>query len=326
MATIRPRKTKAGKRFQAIVRKKGIEQSKVFQRRADAVAWASIVESEVERGEFVDRSEADRTSFHDAIQKYAETVTPRKDGAKQELVRIGYWKRHRLSKTPISKLTPKHFSEWRDSELETKSPYTVNLHLSLISHFFNHARKEWGLPVKNPIEALWRPTKPKGRKRRLVGTEEFDLLREAKSLNPIFHDLIKFVIETGVRRGEVAKMRREHIKGNYFTLIDTKNGENRDVPMSQVAMNILNGIPKCFDGRVWPFSEDRISRLFQEAANNAEIKDLRFHDLRHEATTRLAKIYPIHELARITGHKTLTMLMGYYHPTADELAERLAHG
>jgi integrase len=51
------------------------------------------------------------------------------------------------------------------------------------------------------------------------------------------------------------------------------------------------------------------------------------HDLRHEATSRLARIYPVHELARITGHKTLGMLMRYYHPTAEELGERLAqHG
>jgi len=52
--------------------------------------------------------------------------------------------------------------------------------------------------------------------------------------------------------------------------------------------------------------------------------DLRFHDLRHEATSRLASIFPMHELTKITGHKDPRMLMRYYYPRAKDLAKRLA--
>ncbi|HAV2420526.1 phage recombination protein Bet [Escherichia coli] len=52
------------------------------------------------------------------------------------------------------------------------------------------------------------------------------------------------------------------------------------------------------------------------------LKDLRFHDLRHEATSRLAEIFPMHELTKITGHKDPRMLMRYYHPKAEDLALR----
>jgi integrase len=54
------------------------------------------------------------------------------------------------------------------------------------------------------------------------------------------------------------------------------------------------------------------------------LTDLRFHDLRHEATSRLASIFPMHELTKITGHKDPRMLMRYYHPRAENLAKRLA--
>lgn len=53
------------------------------------------------------------------------------------------------------------------------------------------------------------------------------------------------------------------------------------------------------------------------------LKDLRFHDLRHEATSRLAEIFPMHELTKITGHKDPRMLMRYYHPKAEDLALKL---
>lgn len=51
--------------------------------------------------------------------------------------------------------------------------------------------------------------------------------------------------------------------------------------------------------------------------------DLRFHDLRHEATSRLAEVFPMHELTKITGHRDPRMLMRYYHPKADKLAKKL---
>jgi len=49
-----------------------------------------------------------------------------------------------------------------------------------------------------------------------------------------------------------------------------------------------------------------------------------FHDLRHEATTRLADKFALHELAKITGHRDTRMLLRYYHPRAEDLAKRLA--
>lgn len=49
---------------------------------------------------------------------------------------------------------------------------------------------------------------------------------------------------------------------------------------------------------------------------------IRFHDLRHEATSRLAGIFQMHELAKITGHRDPRMLLRYYHPRAEGLAKK----
>lgn len=52
--------------------------------------------------------------------------------------------------------------------------------------------------------------------------------------------------------------------------------------------------------------------------------DLHFHDLRHEATSRLAERLQMHELMKVTGHKSSSMLSRYYHPRAEDLAAKLA--
>ncbi len=323
MATIRPR----GKRWQAIIRRVGLPPvSKAFAKRADAVAWASITESEIERGEFTDRTEADRLTLYDALAKYEKEVTPRKKGAKQERVRIRYWQAHKLSKTAMGKIKPKDFASWRDTEItEGRAAATVNNHLILISHLFNHARREWGLPVRNPVGDIWRPKLPEGRTRRLGEGEEERLIEAAKTLHPCLPSAITVLIETAMRRGELINMRREHLdaRRRALTIPEAKSGEGRTIPLSALALEALASLPARVDGKVWPWAPDVLSHLFIATTRAAKVPDLTLHDLRHEATSRLARIYPVHELARITGHKTLGMLMRYYHPTAEELAERL---
>ena len=82
---------------------------------------------------------------------------------------------------------------------------------------------------------------------------------------------------------------------------------------------------------------DAITRAFDRAIKRAReryeqaipdnddmfLRDLRFHNLRHEATSRLAEVFPMHELTKISGHKDPRMLMRYYHPKAEDLARKL---
>lgn len=169
--------------------------------------------------------------------------------------------------------------------------------------------------------------------------------------------IVRLAVETAMRRGEIVGLCWEHIdlQDRVAHLPKTKNGESRDVPLSSKAVAVLETLlpdeskdkkedckAKGDDGRVFKIRGDAVTRAFERAVERARrtyeneckeskirpeskyLVDLRFHDLRHEATSRLAAIFPMHELTKITGHKDPRMLMRYYHPRAKELAKRLA--
>jgi len=167
--------------------------------------------------------------------------------------------------------------------------------------------------------------------------------------------IIRLAVETAMRRGEIVSLRWEHIdlQDRVAHLPKTKNGESRDVPLSSKAVKVLEALRPKNDGygsdeydgedsRVFKIRSDAVTRAFERAVERARkmyekeckeagarpdpkyLADLRFHDLRHEATSRLAAIFPMHELTKITGHKDPRMLMRYYHPRAKDLAKRLA--
>lgn len=167
--------------------------------------------------------------------------------------------------------------------------------------------------------------------------------------------VVRLAVETAMRRSEIVNLRWEYIdlQDRVAHLPKTKNGESRDVPLSSKAVAVLEALmPReseeeevdADDGdtRVFKIRGDAVTRAFERAVERARaayedeckktkirpepkyLVDLRFHDLRHEATSRLASIFPMHELTKITGHKDPRMLMRYYHPRAKDLAKRLA--
>jgi integrase len=128
-----------------------------------------------------------------------------------------------------------------------------------------------------------------------------------------------------MRRGELLELRWEHVdlKRRVAHLPETKNGSTRDVPLSSAAVAVLTALPSGISGRVFSTSETAITEGFQRAAKRAGLPDFRFHDLRHEATSRLAEKLQMHELGKVTGHKSPRMLVRYYHPRAEDLAKKL---
>ncbi|WP_449106279.1 site-specific integrase [Pseudomonas mohnii] len=168
--------------------------------------------------------------------------------------------------------------------------------------------------------------------------------------------IARFAVETGMRRGEISGLLRANValKKRTAHLPITKNGSSRGVPLSSRAAAIIENQPKLEDGRVFKSQPDTITKAFLDALGDARnayegglelylkseglepekvaeqiakdpfLVDLRFHDLRHEATSRLAEIFPLHELTKITGHQDTRMLMRYYHPRAEDLAKKLS--
>jgi len=177
---------------------------------------------------------------------------------------------------------------------------------------------------------------------------ELDRVMMASS-SALLPSIILLAVETAMRRGEIVGLRWEHIdlERRVAHLPATKNGSARDVPLSTKAIAVLEAIcdvSRVKEGRqgsVFEMRADAVTRAFERAVARARnrykveckargvlpqdgfLVDLRFHDLRHEATSRLASIFPLHDLAKITGHKDPRMLMRYYHPRAEDLATKL---
>lgn len=363
--------------WRAQIRKTGFPpQSKTFTTKAEAEAWVQMTESEMTRGVWVSRGEAESTSLDEALKRYELEITPGKKTANGEKSFIRILRATSLAKRSLASIRSTDVAQLRDAWLKDGyAPATVVRRLALLSHVFSIARKEWGMEsLSNPIEVMRKPQLKDARTRRIVdavhkdakeaqdqrSTEDGELERiTAASGSSLLPAVIALAVETAMRRSEIISLHWKHIdlKRRVAHLPATKNGSARDVPLSTRAIAVIqehkeatqvpmsqgnesSAIPNDL-GRLFKIRPDAITRAFERAVERARssyleeckksgvtadekfLTDLRFHDLRHEATTRLAAIFPMHELAKITGHKDPRMLLRYYHPRAEDLAKKL---
>lgn len=330
MATIRK---KGDLQWHVQVRKKGFPTAtKTFETRAEAEAWAAVIESEMVRGVFVDRSEAEATTLYSALDRYKREISAEKKSAKAEGYRIEQLKAHALALRSLASLTSSDFAKYRDERLKAVSPATTRLDLALLSNLFTVASKEWNLGIANPVAGIRLPKLKNARDRRLEGDEETRLMVELeKSRNIYLKPLVQLALETGARMGELRALEWRHInfEKSQAKLFDTKNGEDRIIPLSARAKAILSDLKSAkvqsINPLIFPTSKDAISHSFASACARAEIEDLKFHDLRHEAVSRLfEKDLNMMEVASVSGHKTLSMLKRYTHLNAERIAAKLS--
>ncbi|MFC3051385.1 tyrosine-type recombinase/integrase [Kordiimonas pumila] len=323
MATYRKRSNK----WRVEVRKKGQFVSASFNTKAEAVEWAIIKEAEIVAGKTSSMPKTKTVS--DAFKRYGEEVSPTKLGGRWEQVLFRSMQRDPLTKVRLHELTTQHVADYRDRRLKKVSPATVNRNLNTISAVFTKARKEWGWLEKNPVSELDRPKQPRPRDR-LIMQDEMERVTLAlgySSDGPIQNStqlvglFFLLAIETGMRLGELCRMDHTsvHLSKKYIQLHHTKNGDRRQVPLSSRAIELAQHFLET-DQRV---SSPTASALFRNAARQAEIKDLHFHDTRHEAITRLSKKLDVLALARMVGHRDIKNLMVYYNESATELAAML---
>jgi integrase len=332
--------------YQVKIRKTGFPPvSKQFDKKADAERFAIDTLKAMIDGTWVDRREVDATMLSEALDRYEREVTPSKKGASREKSVMARLRRHKISKKAVSRVRSSDVAGYRDGRLaEGLAGNTVRLELALLSHLFTIGIKEWDWPLTNPVRSIRMPKVANGRDRRLDPrpnedgkTEENRLItacRASKSrhLRPI----VQLAIETGMRQGEILSLQWENIDldKRVAHLADTKNGEPRDVPLSPAALRVLRDLlPGGGEARplhkptglLFPIGQMSVVHSFSRACSVAGIAGLRFHDLRHEATSRLfERGFGIQQVAAITGHKTLQMLKRYTHLRATDLAEQLA--
>jgi integrase len=333
--------------WRARIRKVGFPgTSKTFTLRRDAETWARTTELKIERREFVDATTAE-VSFSEVAQRYKAEVSPLKRTGRAEGYRIDRLIGH-FGKYSLNGIRPLDIANYRDKRLKEVSGQTVLHDLNTLSAILEHCRKDWGVHlVENPVKAIRKPATGRSRDRR-VSHSEVEYLRlaadsgQVRALRPI----IDLAIETSCRLGELIGLQWDavNLKKRTLFLSDTKNGESRTVALSTAAVASLSAMPRQISGRLfenwrgsdafqptWRKCVARAKRLYAEDCAKHKIKpdkgfleDFRFHDLRHEATSRLFErgLNPF-EVASMTGHKSMQMLKRYTHVEAEKLAAKL---
>ena len=273
-------------------------------------------------------------SFEELLKQYLEVVTPTHKGAKQEKSVINCFIRDfpKLMTKTVNDLTQSDMIEFRNVRGTKVGQSTVARDLGVLGGVFRYARQELRIMSASPLTDVAKPSQAPHRDRR-ISQAEIDLILNAFKYEPTFQPINKkqqtawaflFAIETAMRASEITGLKWVNVFDDFVLLPDTKNGTARRVPLSNQAKELLILMRGLDEESVCTINANTLSQYFwQVATEKLKLKDLNFHDTRHEATTRLSKKLPIQDLAKVTGHKDLKTLMGYYNPTATELAERI---
>lgn len=272
----------------------------------------------------------------EALNRYQLAVSSNKKGYEQERFRIAVISRSPLGQVYVNDASSVDIASFRDFRLsqtnqKTNKPIatsTVRLELSLLSNFFDICRIEWGLCESNPVEKVRKPKPPPGRDRRLTSREDRQILRYAfNHTNQELYSIVVIALESAMRQGEILNLHWEHIdlQKRIAHLYDTKNGEMRDVPLSHRAIHALTRLGARTAGKVFSYTSSGIKSTWRFMLIQLKIKDLRFHDMRHEAISRLFELGTLEmmEIATISGHKSLSMLKRYTHLKAHKLVRKL---
>ncbi len=325
--------------IQAKVRRKGYpSQSKSFKTKTAAEVWARTVESSMDKGSFVSGSLAENTTLSEIIVRFLTEFAPyhyRQRADKRESWRFEC--QHlddSLGKYSIAALTPQLIAKYRDERLKKVSGATVRKELNMFSKVLNVATQEFGIPLPtgNPLPRIRKPKGGKSRDRRLTASEWVALEQECRSSrNPWLWPGVQLAVETGMRQGELLQLQWKMINNDRHLalLLDPdklKTGESRAVPLSRAALKVLGNLPfNDPEDAILPVRKTTLYHAFIAACKRANIEDFTWHDLRHEALSRLAERgdFTVLEIAAVSGHKTLQMLKRYTHLQAEKLAQKL---
>ncbi len=236
-----------------------------------------------------------------------------------------------LADKSIYDFKPADIAEWRNNRKKEVKIATLRNEHAIYSAVFTYAMKELFLIDSNVWHAVTMPSKEKSRSQRIT-EEDQELLLKALSWDGSTTPetsrhyvawAFRFALETAMRQGEILAMRRKDIKEGFVHLPMTKNGESRNVPLSGEAKRLLSLLPKGTD-KLLPIDKQICCATWMRAKKRAGLTHINFHDSRHEAITRMVKVrkLPVEVLAKITGHKTISMLVNtYYNPDAQDLVE-----
>lgn len=307
----------------------GRRASATHDTKAQARAWAIEKEAEL-------KTQADDIPKHtlrEALERYRDTVSINKKGMRWETIRINKFIRTiPFINYYLIEIKPAQLAQWRDDALKTLQPSSVRREINLLGAILELARKEWGWLRENPFTDVKKPTNPPSRDR-LISADEVQRITNALGYADGFNIKIEtkqqqvaiaflFALETAMRAGEIVSLTwdRVNFEAKFVSLVETKNGDSRKVPLSNKAINLLKSLRHLDAVNVFTVDSASFSTLFRRARDKCGIDNLHFHDTRHQAITSLSRKLTVIQLARVVGHRDLRSLMIYYNETATELA------
>ncbi len=336
MANIEKRTAPDGKAsYRVKIRIKGFPtQTATFARLTDAKDWAKITEGAIKDRRYFKNTESKKRTFGELIDKYIEDVLPNKPKSEDKQKSQLEWWKESLGDYFLVDITPALIVEYRDKLAKSKtrfnkkySPATVNRYLAALSHMFTIATNEWGWIEDSPMRKVSKSKEPRGRVRFLSDIERKKLLTACQeSTSEYLYPVVVLALSTGMRQGEILGISWAdiNIDKQYIILHETKNGERRRVPLAGLALEEIKKLSKVRridTDLLFPHANTNIKeqhfdirKPWNDALEKAEIKDFRFHDLRHSAASYLAMNgASLAEIAEVLGHKTLQMVKRYAH-------------
>ena len=333
------RPVKRGKTWRVEVCAGGIRDSATFAHRATAEQWAATRRAELlaaSRGQIV----AGKT-LADALQRFAAELCPGRRGGHFEQTRITAWCKPAAASPaampfvglPLDRITSDAIGDWRDARLRIVSAGSVLRDLGLLSAVIEAARREWKWCAINPVRDVRKPPAPRGRSVR-VSDADLERVRaqlgdDVRTVSGRIYWAARFAVATGMRVGEICALAWPDVSDKVARVAGTAPGAGktdrarRDVPLSTDARAILAQLRGVSAGAVFALRKASVDTLWRRSARAAGLAGVHFHDLRHEAISRLAGKIEVMALARMVGHADPKMLLRYYHPCAEDLADRL---
>lgn len=330
MATIRKHRGK----WQVQVRRKNCRPVvKSFIQRKDAEAWSRQTELDIDRQALPqDPRQLERITLGDLVIRYRDTVTPRKRSAKSETLVLNAFLRHPICAKTLSELGQGDFARYRDERLQEVKPRSLQRMLCPIQNLYEVAKDEWGLPIKeNPIRKLKIVCESNRRERRLRDGE-FERLVDAaaKTKNGLVLPIIRFALETGLRRSEILAATWGHLdaENRVLNIPRAKNGHPRSIPLTLAAIAQLQQLRgdkiRPHHSKIFPTTANAFRLSWERLVKRAGVEDFHFHDLRHEAISRFFEIgLTATEVAFISGHRDMRMLFRYSHPQRQRILRQL---
>jgi len=332
----KPVKTESGKwwvQFKAL----GARESGTFDTKREAEDWQARRKTELKS---IAKGRAGEVkTLGDALRKFRDEVSPTHKGGRWETMRIEAMLRRPdvPSQLPLGRVLPDHIIKWRDARMKEVSPGAVLREMNLFGSVLGYAVREWRWITRSPMTEVRRPPSPKHRERLITRDEIKGMLRQLgyhpgklpMTITAQVGYAFMIALRTGMRASEIVDLTWDRVHSKWVTLIETKNGDARDVPLSRKTVKLFERMRGINDVTVFMLGTGTREALFRMARDRAGLSGFTFHDARHTAATRIGATvgqpgrltFP--EFCKAFGWRDPKHALIYVNPSAASLADKM---